>query len=125
MNNNIEKEFNQIREESKEGIEVARGSPYNSNADSLALRGHGGKQRVARSEDDGASPVEGSSAEGDDSTASSMESNDTYGSVAALFSYEARKQGMATTLKGDMYQESMPRFGFQVQLKQPMGNRKA
>ena len=36
MNNNIEKEFNQIREESKEGIEVARGTPYNSNADSLA-----------------------------------------------------------------------------------------
>ena len=26
---NIEKEFNQIREESKEGIEVARGTPYN------------------------------------------------------------------------------------------------
>ena len=99
MNNNIKKEFNQIREESKEGIEVARGTPYNSNADSLALRGQGGKQRVARSEDDGASPVEGSSAEGDDSAASSMESNDTYGSVAALFSYEARKQGMATADK--------------------------
>jgi hypothetical protein len=40
--------------------------------------------------------VKGSSADGDDSAASSMESNDTYGSVAALFSYEARKQGMAT-----------------------------
>ena len=105
-------------------MELARGTPYNSNADSLALRGQGGKQRVARSEDDGASPVEGSSAEGDDSAASSMESNDTYGSVAALFSYEARKQGMATALKGGMHQESMPRFGFQGQLKQPMGNRK-
>ena len=112
-------------QESKEGIEVARGTPYNSNADSLALRGQVGKQRVARSEDDGASPVEGSSAEGDDRAASSMESNDTYGSVAALFSYEARKQGMAMALKGGMHQESMPpRFGFQGQMKQPMGNRK-
>ena len=75
-------------------------------------RSQGGEQRVARSEDDGASPVEGSNAEGDDSVASSMEYNDTYGSVAALFSYEARKQGMATALKGGMHQESMPRFGF-------------
>ena len=75
-------------QESKEGIEVARGTPYNSNADSLASRSQGGEQRVARSEDDGASPSEGSSAEGDDSAASSMEYNDTYGSVAALFSYE-------------------------------------
>ena len=124
MNNNIENEINQIREESKEGMEVARGTPYNSNADSLALRSQGEKQLVARSEDDGASPVEGSSADGDDSAASSMESNDTYGSVAALFSYEVRKQGMATALKGGMHQESMPRFGFQGQLKQPMGNRK-
>ena len=115
MNNNIENEINQIREESQEGIEFARGTPYNSNADSLALRGQGGKQRVARSEDDGAAPVEGSSAEGDDSAASSMESNDTYGSVAALFSYEARRQGMTTALKGCMHQESMPRFGFQGQ----------
>jgi hypothetical protein len=49
MNNNIEKEFSQIREESKEGIEVARGTPYNSNADSLALRGQDGTQLVARS----------------------------------------------------------------------------
>ena len=47
-----------------------------------------------------------------------------YGSVAALFSYEARKQGMASALKGGMHQGSMPRFGFQGQLKQPMGNRK-
>ena len=76
------------------------------------------------SEDDGTSPVEGSSAEGDDSASSSMESNDTYGSVVALFFYEARKQGMATALKGGMHQESMPRFGFQGQLKQPIGNRK-
>ena len=53
-----------------------------------------------------------------------MESNDTYGSVAALFSYEARKQGMATALKGGMHQESMPRFGFQGRVKQPLGNRK-
>ena len=70
----------------------------------LASRGPGGEQRVVRSEDDGISPVEGSSAEGDDSASSSMESNDTYGSVAALFSYEARKKGMATALKGDMHQ---------------------
>ena len=35
-----------------------------------------------------------------------MESNDTYRSVAALFSYEARKQGMATALKGGMHQEA-------------------
>ena len=108
MNNNIEKEFNQIRE----GIEVARGTPYNSNADSLASGFT--RQRVVRSEDDGTSPVEGSSAEVYDSASSSMESNDTYGSVAALFSYEARKQGMATTLKGDMHQESMSRFGHYV-----------
>ena len=124
MNNNIEKKFSQIREESKEGIEVARGTPYNSNADSLALRGQDGKQLVARSEDDGVSPVEGSSADMDDSASSSMESNDTYGSMAALFSYEARKQGLAAALEGGMHQASMPRFGFQGQLKQPMGNRK-
>jgi hypothetical protein len=68
--------------------------------------------------------VEGSSADGDDSALSSMESNDTYGSMVALFFYEARKQGMATALKGGRHQESMPRFGFQGQLKQPMGNRK-
>ena len=92
MNNNIEKEFSQIREESKEGIEVARGTPYNSHAESLALRGQDGKQQVTQSEDDVVSPVEGSSADRDDSASSSMESNDTYGSMAALFSYEARKQ---------------------------------
>ena len=80
----------------------------------LASRGQCGEQRVVRSEDDGTSLVEGSSAEGDDSASSSMESNDAYGSVAALFSYEARKQGMATALKGDMHQESMPRFGHYV-----------
>ena len=77
MNNNIKKEFNQIREESKEGIEVARGTPYNNNVDSLASRGQGGEQPVVRSEDDGTSPVEGSSADGDDGASSSMESNDT------------------------------------------------
>jgi hypothetical protein len=60
----------------------------------------------------------------DDSASSSMESNDTYGSVAALFFYVARKQGMATALEGGMHQESVPRFGFQGQLKQPMDNRK-
>ena len=38
MNNNIEKEFSLIREESMEGMEVARGTPYNSNADSNADR---------------------------------------------------------------------------------------
>ena len=106
MNNSNEKELNQIREESKEGIEVARGTPYNSKACSLAARDQGGEQLVVRSEDDGASPVEGSSADGDDGASSSMESNDTYGSVAALFSYEARKQGMATALKGGMHQEA-------------------
>ena len=89
----------------------------------MALRGQDGEQLVARSEDDGVSPVEGSSAEGGDSASSSMESNDTYGSVAALFSSEARKQGLATALKRGMRQESMPCFGFQGQLKQPMGNR--
>ena len=47
--------------------------------------------------------MEGSSADGDDSASSSMESNDTYGSVAALLFYEARKQGMATALKGGMH----------------------
>ena len=92
--------------ESKEAIEVARGTPYNSNADSLALRGQDEKQLVARSEDDGVSPVEGLSMDRDDRAASSMESNDTYGSVAALFSYEARKQGMAAALKGGMHKDS-------------------
>ena len=77
INNNNEKEFNQIREESREGIEVARGTPYNSNAGSLAARDQGGEQPVVRSEDDGTSPVEGSSADGDDGASSSMESNDT------------------------------------------------
>jgi hypothetical protein len=42
-----------------------------------------------------------------------------YGSVAALFSYDARKQRLfATAFKGGVHQESMPRFGFQGQLKQ-------
>ena len=68
--------------------------------------------------------MEGSGADMDDSASSSMESNDTYGSMAALFSYEARKQGMVTALEGGMHQESMPRFGFKGQLKQPMGNKK-
>ncbi len=92
--------------------------------DSVALRGQGENQLVARSTDDGVSPVEGSSADMDDSASSSMESNDTYGSMAALFSYEARKQGMAAALEGGMHQASMPHFGFHGQLKQPMGNRK-
>ena len=74
-------------------MEVARGTPYNSNADSLALRGQDGKQLVARSKDDGVSTVEGSGADMDDSASSSVESNDTYGSMAALFSYEARNYG--------------------------------
>ena len=52
MNNNIENEINQIQEESKKGMEVARGTPYNSNADSLALRGQAENQLVVRSEDD-------------------------------------------------------------------------
>jgi hypothetical protein len=73
---------------------------------SVALRGQGESQLVARSADDGVSPVVGSSADMDDSASSSMESNDTYGSVAALFSYEARKQGMAAALKGGMHKDS-------------------
>ena len=92
---------------------VARGMPYNHGVDSVALRGQDENQLVARSADDGASPVEGSSADMDDSASSSMESNDTYGSMAALFSYEARKQGLAAALEGGMHQASMPRFGFQ------------
>ncbi len=94
---------------------VARGTPYNHGVGSVALRGQGENQLVARSTDDGVSPVEGSSADMDDSASSSMESNDTYGS---------RKQGMAAALEGGMHQASMPRFGFQGQLKQSMGNRK-
>jgi hypothetical protein len=43
MNNNIENEFSQIREESKEGIEVARGTPYNSYADSFGFTRPGWK----------------------------------------------------------------------------------
>jgi hypothetical protein len=50
--------------------------------------------------------------------------NDTYGSVAALFSYEARKEGLAKAFKGGVHQGSMPRFGFQGQLQQPMGNKR-
>ena len=121
MNNN-NNENNEIREESKEGLEVARGPPYNSTVDSAASRGQDGNQLLVRSEDDRASPAENSSAEYDENSSSSMESNDTYGSVAALFSYEARKQGLAEAFKGGVHQESMPRFGFQGQLKQPMGN---
>ena len=68
--------------------------------------------------------MEGSSADVDDSAASSMGSNDTYGSMSTLFSYEARKQGLATALKGGVHRGNMPHFGFQGQLKQPMGNRK-
>ena len=59
-----------------------------------------------------------SSADVDDSVSSSMESNDTYGLVAALFSYEAHKQGRRTS-------GGQPRFGFQSQLKQPMDNKRA
>ena len=124
MNTSKDNEINQVQEETKEGMVVARGTPYNHGVDSVALRGQGENQLVARSADDGVSPVEGSSADMDDSASSSMESNDTYGSMAALFSYEARKQGMVTALEGGMHQESMPRFGFKGQLKQPMGNKK-
>jgi hypothetical protein len=53
-----------------------------------------------------------------------MESNDTYGSVAALFSYEPCKKRLAKACKGGVHQESVPRFGFQGQLKQPMGNKR-
>ena len=63
---------------------VARGTPYNHGVDSVALRDQGGSQLVARSADDGVSPMEGSSADMDASASSSMESNVTFGSVAAL-----------------------------------------
>jgi hypothetical protein len=98
MNNN-NNENNQIQEESKEGMVVARGTPYNNSADSSALRGQGENQLLARSEKDGASPVENSSADMDDSASSSMGSDGRLGSVAALFSYEASKQGLATAFK--------------------------
>jgi len=39
MNNNIEKESSQIQEESKEGMVVVRGTPYNHSVDSVNLRG--------------------------------------------------------------------------------------
>ena len=45
MNNNIEKEFSQIREESKEGMEIARGTAYNSNADSWLYEARMGNSR--------------------------------------------------------------------------------
>ena len=82
MNNNIEKEFNQIREESKEGIERLQGvlpTMAMRTAWLLASRGQGGEQRVVRSEDDGTSPEEDSSAKGDDSASSSMETNKPMG----------------------------------------------
>ena len=90
---------------------VARGTPYNHGLDSVTLRGQGENQLLARSEDDGASQMEDSSADVDDSASSSMGSNNTYGSVAALFFYEARKEGLAKAFKGGVHQESMPRFG--------------
>jgi hypothetical protein len=61
MNNN-NNENSQIQEESKEGMTVARGTPYNNSADNAALRGQSDSQLLVRSEDDGASPVENSSA---------------------------------------------------------------
>ena len=48
MYNNNENEINQIQEESKEGMEVARDTPCNSNADSSAVRGQGENQLIAR-----------------------------------------------------------------------------
>jgi len=109
--------------ESKEAIEVARGTPYNSNADSLALRGQDEKQLVARSEDDGVSPVEGLSADRDDSAASSMESNDTtvhlwVGSRPVLL--RPSKEWLRQARNGCGPQR---RYA-QGQLKQPMGNGK-
>ena len=81
MNTSKDKEINQVQEETKEGMVVAKGTPYNHGVDNVALRGQGENQLVAQSEDDGVSPVEGSIADGDDSASASMESNDTYGSV--------------------------------------------
>ena len=101
MNTSNDNEINQVQEETKEGMVVARGTPYNQ----------GENQLLARSEDDGASQMEDSSADVDDSASSSMGSNNTYGSVAALFFYEARKEGLAKAFKGGVHQESMPRFG--------------
>ena len=94
---------------------VARGTAYNHGVDSVALRSHGENQLLARSENNGASPLEDSSADVDNSASSSMGSNDTYGSVAALLSYEARKEGLVKAFKGGVHQESMPRFSFQGQ----------
>jgi hypothetical protein len=122
--------------------EIARDTPYNHSEATLALRSSGENQLVTRSEKCGASPTASSSADLDDSASSSMESNETYGSVAALFSYEPYKEGLAKAFKGGVHQESMPRFGFQgdfcniiicnfiiqiiffIQSKQPMGNKR-
>ena len=84
MNTSKDKEINQVQEETKEGMVVARGTPCNHGVDSVALRGQRENQLVARSTDDGVSPVEGSCADMDDSASSSMESNDTYGSMVPV-----------------------------------------
>jgi hypothetical protein len=108
MNTSNNNESNQVQEEMKD----ARGTPYNHSVESSVLRGPGENQLLTRSEDDGASPLVNSSADVDDRASSSKGSNDTYGSEAALFSYEARKEALAKAFKGGMHQESMPRFGF-------------
>ena len=118
MNTSNDNEINQVPEETKEGMVVARGTPYNHGVDSVALRSQGENQLLARSENNGASPLEDSSADVDNSASSSMGSNDTYGSVAALLSYKARKEGLAKAFKGGVHQKSMPRFGFQGQYGQ-------
>jgi len=38
MNTSNDKEINQVQEETKEGMVVARGTPYNHCLDSVALR---------------------------------------------------------------------------------------
>jgi hypothetical protein len=73
MNTSNNNESNQVQEEMKEGMVVARGTPYNHNVDSSALRGPGDDQLLA---------LVNSSADVDDSASSSEGSNDTDGSVS-------------------------------------------
>ena len=84
MNTSNNNESNQVQEEMKEGIVVARGTPNNHSVNSSALRGSGENQLLARSEDDGASPMLNSSSNVDDNASSSVGSNDTYRSAKAF-----------------------------------------
>ena len=96
VNTSNDNEINQVPEETKEGMVVARGTPYNHGVDSVAWLGQGENQLVVRSTDDVVSPVEGSSADMDDSA-----SNKTRHTLLVHISFEGRSHSLLACLIGE------------------------